>query len=114
MPNEHCILAGGHSGELPYVFFPPFSCRFGIWVCGHNEEPSDGRGIPSLSLAPVSRGHWGSPAAGWCAVVVLLVTKTTDLLSLHLVLGAKLVGAICLLSICYPLSALAVHLALEL
>lgn len=108
---EHCRLAGGDAGELAYVFFPPsFSCRFGIWVCGHDEEPSDGRGIPSLPLAPLSRGHWGSPAAGWCAVLVLPVTTATDLLSLHLALGAKLVGATCLLRICYPLRATAVHL----
>lgn len=75
---EHCRLAGGDTRELPYAFFPPFSCRFGIWVCGHNEEPPDGGGIPSLPLAPLSRGHWGSPAAGWCAVVVLPGTTTTD------------------------------------
>lgn len=109
---EHCRLAGGDTGQLPYVFVPPsFSCRFGIWVCGHNEEPSDGRRIPSLPLAPLSGGHWGSPAAGWCAVVVLPVSATAGLLSLYLALGAKLVGAVCLLSICYPLSATAVHLA---
>lgn len=76
---EHCGLAGGDTGELSYVFFPPsFSCRFGLWVCGHNEEPSDGRGIPSLPLAPVPGRHWRSPAAGWCAVVVWPVTTTTD------------------------------------
>lgn len=52
-------------GELPYAFYPPsFPCRFGVWVCGHNEEPSNGRGIPSLPLAPLPGGHWGSPAAG--------------------------------------------------
>lgn len=105
-------LAGGGTGELPYVFFPPsFSCRFGIWVCGHNEEPSDGGGLPSLPLAPLSRGHWGSPAAGRSAVVILPVTTTADLIFLHLALGAKLVGAMCLSSICYPLSAMPVHLA---
>lgn len=109
---KHCRLAGGDTGELPYVFFPPsFSHRFGIWVCGHNEEPSNGRGIPSLPLAPLPGGCWGSPAAGWCAVVGLPVTANTDLLPLLLALGAKLIGAMSLLSICYILSATPVHLA---
>lgn len=82
-------------GELPYAFFFPcsFPFRFGLWVCGHDEEPSDGRGLPSLPLAPLPRGRRGSPAAGWCPSVLPLTAAIYSLL-LHLVLGIVVAGAV--------------------
>lgn len=76
------------------LFFPcSFPFRFGLWVCGHNEEPSDGRGLPSLPLAPLPRGCWGSPAAGWCPAILLLIAAIYSL-PLHLVLGLIVAGAV--------------------
>lgn len=100
------------TGELPDTFCPPsFPRRLGVWVRGHNEEPSDGRGIPSLPLAPLPGGRWSSPAAGSCAAVVLPLVTTVDSLPLPVVLGAVVAGATCLLSIRYSLSATTVRLA---